>query len=224
MNQSTRHHCTRCESDKPVSEFGKNSRSPSGLKSWCRTCANDYERARIAGNPQALQARREAVQRWAKRNPERHREDTSRFYYRHRDDILASRKTPERLAKARITAARKRTSPEYRLAAAARSKAWRALNPDRQRENTRRVQAKRRAQLAMVTVIPFTPAQLEARLAYFGFRCWMCRAPYEHLDHVKPVKHGGPHMLSNLRPACQPCNRAKWAEWRGPTALHEFIR
>ncbi len=61
--------------------------------------------------------------------------------------------------------------------------------------------------------IAFSPAELDQRLRYFGYRCWICSAPGEHVDHVKPIKAGGWHMLANLRPACARCNRRKNALW-----------
>ncbi|MGC0144464.1 HNH endonuclease signature motif containing protein [Pseudactinotalea sp. Z1732] len=68
--------------------------------------------------------------------------------------------------------------------------------------------------MAGVQVIPFSPEQLVARIAFYGGVCWICReVPYEELDHVKPVKAGGPHMLANLRPACRSCNASKNASW-----------
>ncbi|MFI1913471.1 HNH endonuclease [Nocardia sp. NPDC020380] len=50
-------------------------------------------------------------------------------------------------------------------------------------------------------------------MAYFGGRCWLCRAPYEAIDHVKPLAQGGAHCLSNLRPICSPCNLRKGDRW-----------
>jgi 5-methylcytosine-specific restriction endonuclease McrA len=52
-------------------------------------------------------------------------------------------------------------------------------------------------------------------MACWGDRCWLrilCDgAPYETVDHVIPLVLGGPHCLSNLRPACGPCNSSKGA-------------
>ena len=62
-----------------------------------------------------------------------------------------------------------------------------------------------RARKREATIVGFTAEQLAARIAYYGNRCWLC--------HVKPLAKGGPHMLSNLRPACSSCNRAKSDKW-----------
>jgi 5-methylcytosine-specific restriction endonuclease McrA len=55
---------------------------------------------------------------------------------------------------------------------------------------------------------------LAARWAYYGGMCWMCGAPAEGWDHVKPLARGGhPTHGANLRPACTPCNSSKGAAW-----------
>lgn len=52
--------------------------------------------------------------------------------------------------------------------------------------------------------------RIMARIAYFGHKCWMCRGPYDLLDHVISR---GPNFPSNLRPACRRCNSLKGNRW-----------
>ncbi|MGH9169101.1 MAG: HNH endonuclease, partial [Acidimicrobiia bacterium] len=42
-------------------------------------------------------------------------------------------------------------------------------------------------------------------------RCTYCPRPATTADHVVPVSRGGSHALSNLVPACGPCNTARGA-------------
>jgi hypothetical protein len=59
-----------------------------------------------------------------------------------------------------------------------------------------------------------TDPQIRARIDFYGGLCWICRsAPYEALDHVKPLARGGSNWPANLRPACQSCNSQKGAKW-----------
>lgn len=58
-----------------------------------------------------------------------------------------------------------------------------------------------------------TPADIAARVAYYGGRCWMCGGEYEAVDHVKPLAKGGSDWPANLRPACRACNAAKRDAW-----------
>ena len=88
---------------------------------------------------------------------------------------------------------------------------WQAENPE-SRVNTA---ARRRARKVGSQVASFGKAEIAARMAYFGNRCWMCRGPFECIDHVKPLAQGGPHILANLRPACSYCNGSKSSKWEG---------
>jgi 5-methylcytosine-specific restriction endonuclease McrA len=62
-----------------------------------------------------------------------------------------------------------------------------------------------------------TEAKIEARMAYWGRRCWMCGSTeLIERDHVKPLSKGGQHLPANIRPACRPCNRSKKDTWPIP--------
>jgi 5-methylcytosine-specific restriction endonuclease McrA len=112
---------------------------------------------------------------------------------------------------------------------------WKAKNPERHRaynkayaqrnpegilRRARKGAAVRRARIAQATVVKFTQAELDARMAYYGNRCWVCGAPGEQVDHVKPLVKRGPHMLANLRPICGWCNKSKKDRWPFLTVEH----
>jgi 5-methylcytosine-specific restriction endonuclease McrA len=86
---------------------------------------------------------------------------------------------------------------------------WRQANLEVMAEHER----KRRARIKEATVIEFSMEQLAAKMAYWGNRCWVCKGPFEAVDHVKPLGGGGPHMLANLRPICTRHNSKKWKHW-----------
>lgn len=98
------------------------------------------------------------------------------------------------------------------------NKEWRKANQRKRREYKHR----RRQLLGSHDVI--SPARIEARLAAYGNKCWMCGSSADTIDHVKPLSKGGPHLLANLRPACRSCNSAKRDHWPGPAGLEKFIR
>jgi 5-methylcytosine-specific restriction endonuclease McrA len=55
--------------------------------------------------------------------------------------------------------------------------------------------------------------QIAARVLFYGALCYVCRAPYEAIDHVKPLAKGGSHWPANLRPICTGCNSGKRDRW-----------
>jgi 5-methylcytosine-specific restriction endonuclease McrA len=104
---------------------------------------------------------------------------------------------------------------------------WRAANRERERELIRRwgrehpellraYRYQRRAR-KLGAAGSATAEQIQARIDFYGGLCWMCREPYDELDHVKPLSRGGSNWPANLRPACLRCNRTKCDTW--PLAL-----
>jgi 5-methylcytosine-specific restriction endonuclease McrA len=86
--------------------------------------------------------------------------------------------------------------------------AWQKRHPEEAARRSR----DRRAMHAAAPSIPYTVEQLAQRLSMFS-GCWMCGGEANSVDHVKPLAKGGWDCLSNLRPACVPCNSRKSAKW-----------
>lgn len=87
---------------------------------------------------------------------------------------------------------------------------WMRRNPDRNALYHARRRALRGRASGTCTV-----EQLQARIDFYGGRCWMCGVSYEAIDHVIPLSKGGTNWPVNLRPACKHCNsRKKDRDWR----------
>lgn len=235
--------CTQCGAVKALEGFRADKRRVDGRTTRCAECMRlDYWKNRekvLAQVKKYADANREKIaeakRRFREENPDLVRERQAASYLRHVD-------------KRKAYAAKKRADPAYALAAAEATRRWRAENPDRAAEAVRRYRAenpekvsawlrawhesnpekvrasraRRRGHVRNAPAVPFTAEALTARLAYYGFRCWMCGAPYDHIDHVKPISKGGWNVLANLRPACQPCNLSKKDRWYGAKGLHQF--
>ena len=117
-------------------------------------------------------------------------------------------------------AKRREYAREHRAVMSARAKEWDAANPERRRKRGRENQARRRARILGTGSIPFTPEQLALRLSMWP-GCWVCGGSPTEVDHVKPLAKGGAHMLANLRPICQHCNRTKHKRWPFEAAPHK---
>ncbi len=168
------------------------------------------------------ECRREQQRRWREANRERLSAQRARYWRENKAELQEyHRQRNERLAD-ELRAKRRR----YYLANAdrlRREKAeYRAANRERERENMRRWRAAHRAELLgremerywLTRTLADSVHLIEARIAYYGGKCWICRtADYEHLDHVKPLAKGGLHLPANLRPACAPCNIRKRDRW-----------
>ena len=68
-------------------------------------------------------------------------------------------------------------------------------------------------------VWPIPAEKVQARIDYFGGRCWICGGENaDQIDHVKPISKGGLHTPANMRPTHALCNMSKGATWEGVEA------
>lgn len=86
------------------------------------------------------------------------------------------------------------------------------------KNNKERHNAKSRRHKHYKTGAPghYTETQWQDRLAFCGFRCYLCGVdwfsldPFDRtVDHVIPLSQGGTNWPANLRPACRSCNSGK---------------
>lgn len=91
--------------------------------------------------------------------------------------------------------------------AAARLRAYRAKNPDKVREFTKRRNSRKIGRLPRGTVQRIREMQRG--------RCAICRASIKagyHLDHIMPLALGGEHAPRNIQLLCETCNVRKNAK------------
>ena len=211
--------CKVCGEDKPAGDFPPVPVNRNGRSGKCHACWNAYVAHRYAtASEDRKQTLLQRSRDYQKRNPDKRREWARRYYEKHREKVLASvadYATRNREA-IKLRMAEYMSRPEVKKAQALNRAEWIKNNPERAAFHRRKSSSNRRARMRGVQSVSFTPEQLEARIAAFGGLCWMCGAVYEHLDHVKPIVAGGPHMLSNLRPSCADCNLSKQGSWFGP--------
>lgn len=194
---ATKKECARCHDFKPPEAFGKGKQQKDGLSPYCRECSKEIGKARYAANPDYFKVyshRCGKAYRESDRGRTSSNERTSRW----------AKANPEKRAETMRRWREKNTEKRR-----AHKKAWVEANRARVQEAVRR----RYALKKKASYIPFTDEQLLQKIAYWGNACWICGAPWEHIDHVKPLGKGGAHILANLRPACRKCNQSKHAKW-----------
>lgn len=188
--------CAHCQITKSTDEFYKDKSRSDGFARICKDCQRAVNVKRYHANAESEKAK---AKQWRLDNLERSKEydrrkyETKKDIYKERNDRYRE-DHPERLA-------------FYK-------KRWNDTNRDRYRQTKRKNENARRARRFASIAVEFSVDLMQDRIDYYGGKCWMCKvAPYEEIDHVKPISKGGSHMLSNLRPACKKCNRAKSAKW-----------
>lgn len=182
--------CRKCGVVKPLDDYNRNKNTRDGLQYHCRECTNETSRVWREENPERS---REASRAWAENNRERSR------------------------ANARAWA---RANPERRRE---NNRAWRGVNKERQRGNMRAwqqanpekchaAQHRRRARKACAVPQRWTVDHtLGDPLA-----CWWCGrgllGATAHVDHVMPIRLGGPAETANEVMSCADCNHSKNAK------------
>lgn len=240
--------CARCKEDRPISDYSKRAKVNDGLHPYCRSCLSfvNQEARLVAKGLLVRVPKRPATSKpcarckqvlpidafyanrttgradcwcppcWSEYSRDRVRNNPAAAESQRGQRAAWRAKNPEAAA-----AIHKRYRERHPERVRDWHRQWMAANPERVRAHGSKRRAIKTGSLPAAT---FTPSQLDARMAFFGYRCWMCRGPFEHIDHVKPLSKGGPHMLANLRPACSRCNNAKHAKWFGVPNLRRFIR
>jgi 5-methylcytosine-specific restriction endonuclease McrA len=84
---------------------------------------------------------------------------------------------------------------------------WRKQHPD----FTRRKHGRRKAREYNAPQNDLTVTQWQQVVESYGGRCAYCGCVPERMtmDHVTPLACGGSHTVSNVVPACHPCNSRK---------------
>lgn len=231
--------CSKCLQQKSIDKFsrhnGKKS-AKSGYRASCKNCDVEY-------NKQYRQANREKVNQakrlWAAKNPEKKKMMDAQYYIANKEKIAEYRKNWQILNANKIQ--------EYRMQPAVRekkliadriysqkhreknllaSRKYRTNNPEkvafsaksyRQRNpELMRLKSHRRRMLQKNNSFIVTKKDVLRVLSNVCFYCGSNK--FIELDHVIPISRGGKHSISNLVPACRPCNASKGArfitEWR----------
>ena len=191
--------CKACGESKPLDDYYRAKSNSDGRQSRCKSCTKAHMRKLHAANPEARRARY-----WE--NRARSLESNAAWRAEHREYraeyMAAYRAKPE-------TAAR---VAEYYVSNREAILAQQAENPHIRWESGYRRRAKQYGHEHLIpSMESFTRAEL---IAKWGDACYLCGGDWDQLEHVTPVSRGGEHSLENCRPACEPCNRRAWAEYR----------
>jgi len=192
------------------------------VKAWARANPDKVRsyRDKRKGVPVGDLARekKNSLQRaWRAAHPEKAREYRRKAYYA---DLERSRAYQRSKA-----LARRRADPE---AERAKVKAWAKSHPEAYFASRSRSKARNRGLIRATAYEAILPSDIFERDRW---RCGLCKGktPKElqgtlaenapTLDHIIPLKLGGPHTKANLRCLCRKCNCAMNAHYEGQLAF-----
>lgn len=195
--------CTKCNTQKPLSEYSMNNGKP---RSYCKACAkimkkswSEKNKAKVSAYNKEYHAKHseercKAQRRWAKSNPDKvkayNKQYGSKYYEANKEVILAAQ-------------------AEYRAnnleQIRAQQREYQKLNLHKFREANRR----RRAAKNGVNE-NYTALDASTTLAWFGNQCAKCGSTDSLcIDHHLPLSKGNALSLSNAVVLCSTCNCSK---------------
>lgn len=229
--------CGTCGEWRSIDEFSRASSAWDGLQGRCKSCKNRLIHAWRQDNPELAHEDRvrryrehperslAATRRWREAHPEQDRERQARWRAENPGAAAAATKRWQKANPERVQANKARWNAENhdqireqrRYYLAEHAEDIRKANNRRYAEHPEtviaRVQRRRARKLAAPGHGYTTPALIAARCEMWGWRCYLCGAPMQAIDHVIPLAKGGAHWPANLRPICKRCNSRKKDRW-----------
>ena len=153
----------------------------------CYICRREQDRIRDQ-KPERKEKTRQAIARWAERNPKKVRDSQKRWHQQNPDRV-------------------KRTQRQYYY----RNKGARLANARKWIEEHPEARSNYNAKARIARTPPIPLALLDNMLGYYGRQCVYCGGDFQELDHLSPLSVRGTHTIDNLAPSCRSCNRSKHA-------------
>jgi 5-methylcytosine-specific restriction endonuclease McrA len=217
--------CTKCKTDKPLSEFADKPRGKFGKDSRCVPCLAAINRAKTTeyrlknpekykasykkwavSNPDAIKVRNTSPEKqetnklWIANHKDRKRELDRQWFLKNRETYLASRR-------ARFLLNHDLLQQQGRD--------YRAKNKERLGPIATQKMRNRRALIQGVSG-SYTSAEWQDLLNKYQHTCLRCKSHESKVirqrltpDHVIPLALGGANSIDNIQPLCLSCNCSK---------------
>lgn len=171
--------CTKCDAEKPLSEFSRRSGKHSHLyKSWCKSCVSKHNAAKNRERYYSDEGYRSRLRQYRIDNPEKVKRWRATEYEKNRDDYIR------------------------------RAKEWREKNRAERRQISRRYKVKRKEWELSGTFSTEQWEELLS-LANHRCLCCGASETVLTQDHIIPLSCGGSNTIDNIQPLCGPCNSRK---------------
>lgn len=186
-----------------------------------RAKGREYAARRRAEDPAYVEKQRERMRRLTQEQPEHMRAIQKRSYDKHAEKRRAAARAYRAANPEKVAAYNAEWYAKNAVHARSTARIWAAEHPEQRRENYRRWcrenpeakrahDALRRARKAGAEG-SFTGEEWAALCEEYGGRCAYCGCVPAELtvDHVVALSRGGTNWITNIVPACRPCNSRK---------------
>lgn len=192
--------CTKCHTEKDLSDFPNDYRRSDGKRSDCKTCRAKQDKLYKQNNREKVKAR------------------LHEYYIENKDKFFESAKIwrgkyPDKVKQYNKTSRQRNPIPS-RIAVAK----WTKLNPNYRRTWTEQNRhkgieyAEKRRALKAGADGTITGESFIELCSLYGNKCLRCgRGDVKlTLDHIVPLSIGGTHTIENAQPLCKSCNSKKF--------------
>lgn len=201
--------CSRCNIEKPLTEYYRQARGKDGLQGYCKLCKRELRAEYRRNHPDRVKI---ANKKWREKNREHSRQYSARYNAENTEKRKVYRvNNRDKYAKnAALYRARHPERVKYY------TRKWRDKNP----ANMRAMWQRRRARIAGAAGT-HTADEISKLFEKQRHKCYYChkklinpftkegKGEIAHLDHVIPLDRGGRNDIGNLVWACQYCNSSK---------------
>lgn len=196
--------CTKCNIEKPLSEFHNAKNKKGGKMPACKQCRAEYGRKRYIENREAVL---ESCRAWAKANPNRRRERYAENPERERELMRKWQADNRDKNLKRMREYHKEYYAANREKVLECNREYRKNNPEKSAARVRNRRARKQASEGA-----HTSADILRLLTLQRHKCAYCKACVKkdyHVDHIIALSRGGRNDASNLQILCPTCNLRK---------------
>ena len=197
--------CRYCKQAKCHMAFHKEIRDKSGIRTICKECVREYQKANIDRiNETRRKTRREYADYYNAYNREYHRKNPEPKKAR---DRKYRQENPEKIREG-WNSWRSRNAEKVNAHKREYDRKYRQEHPGASAANFANRQSRKRQAGG-----EFSTEEWRTLCAYYDFTCLCCgrREPEIKLtaDHVVPLARGGTNFIDNIQPLCLSCNMSK---------------
>lgn len=206
--------CSRCNQEKPRSEFGPHPSARDGLRGQCKACRRAYSRQYYQDHREQALEKNRAYQ---EANKERYRSYQRQYRQKHIEKRRAYGREYHRTHQPKLR------TDEQQERSRDRARRWYADNSTYAKKRIRAWQARNRVKVQTYGEVRrarklgadgnYTATEFDALCQQYEYRCLCCgEAKPLTADHVIPLSCGGSNDIANIQPLCRSCNSRKNAK------------
>lgn len=199
--------CSKCEEEKPETEFYKDKGKKDGLHCLCRECTKFTNRIRYLTN---IEERKKYQKEYVKNNKEKVVESRKVCYKKSREYILKRQKAYYKKHKEERNTYDRSFYEENRKALRLRQREYQKTPEGKAAKRVCRVN---RIAAKTSSGGKHTVKEYRIRLKEQNYKCFYCYCDIsngkDEIEHFFPLSKGGSSNISNIVASCKTCNSRK---------------